>query len=97
VARAVVSVLSAPPGYAAYNIAAPQSVSLNEVLRTLVEIDGFVDAEIIHRLDRSGGASAVQVTATTFGARFGWEPALPLRQGLAETVQWYRRASPSAR
>jgi GDP-L-fucose synthase len=97
VARAVVAALAAPLGYAAYNIATPQSASVNEVLRTLMEVDGFSDAEIIHRLDRSGGASALLVSAAAFAERFGWQPALSLREGLAETVQWYRRTSLSAR
>mgnify|MGYP003353103050 CR=1 FL=1 len=38
--------LALPPGYAAYNVAARQSASVNEVLKLLVEVDGFADAEI---------------------------------------------------
>jgi GDP-L-fucose synthase len=97
IANAVVGTLSAPPGYAAYNIAAARSASVNEVLQTLLQADGFGDAEIIHRRDRPGGVSALHVSAAAFAQRFGWQPALSLRDGLAATVQWYRRNSESAR
>jgi GDP-L-fucose synthase len=97
VASAVIAALSAPPGYAAYNIAAPRSDSVNEVLQTLLQVDGFADADIVHRLDRPGGASALHVSAAAFAQRFGWQPALSLRDGLATTVRWYRRSSQSAR
>jgi GDP-L-fucose synthase len=96
VASAVVAALSAPPGYAAYNIAALRSASVNEVLQTLLQVDGFGDAEIIHRRDWPGGASALHVSAAAFARRFGWQPALALPDGLAATVRWYRRSSQSA-
>src|SRR5258708_36741855 len=97
VASAVVAAISAPPGEAASHIAAPRSVSVNEVLQTLLQVDGFGDAEIIYRHDRPGGASALHVSAAAFARRFGWQPALSLRAGLAATVRWYRRSSESAR
>ena len=97
VGSAVVAALGAEPGYAAYNVAAPCSTSVNTVLKTLIDLDGFHDAEIVHRLDRSGGASALDVSAAAFARRFGWRPALSLREGLADTVRWYRRTMASAR
>jgi GDP-L-fucose synthase len=97
VASAIVAALAAEPGYAAYNIAAPLSTSVNDVLKALIDLDSFSDAEIVHRLDRSGGASALDVSATAFAQRFGWRPALSLRAGLADTVQWYRSTLVSAR
>jgi GDP-L-fucose synthase len=93
VASAVAAALAAPDGYAAYNVAAERSVSVNEVLQTLVELDGFGDAEIVHLLDRRVGASTLHVSAAAFAARFGWRPALSLRDGLADTVRWYRSSS----
>ena len=96
VASAIVTALAAAPGYAAYNVAAPRSVSVNDVLGTLIEVDGFADAEIVHRRDRPGGASALDVSSRAFAERFGWQPALSLRDGLAGTVEWYRRSRGSA-
>jgi nucleoside-diphosphate-sugar epimerase len=67
------------------------------VLTTLIEVDGFADAEVVHRLDKGGGASAHHVSDAAFRQRFGWRPAVSLRDGLAGTVEWYRRAQASAR
>ena len=91
VAGAVIAALDAPPGFAAYNVAAPSSASVNEVLQALLEADRFADAEIIHRLDRPAGASALHVSAARFATQFGWRPKTSMHDGLAATVQWYRR------
>lgn len=97
VASAVVATLGQDKGYAAYNVATPRSVSVNDVLKTLLDVDGFADAEIMHLLDKGGGASALEVSGAAFGARFGWTPSMSLRAGLADTVDWYRKASGLAR
>lgn len=93
VASAVVVALTQDRGFAAYNVATPKSVSVNEVLTTLLEVDGFTDAKVVHLLDKAGGASALEVSGAAFAARFGWTPAMSLRAGLAETLDWYRRTS----
>ena len=93
VASAVVASLAQKSGYAAYNLATPKSVSVNEVLSTLLEVDAFTDAKIVHLRATTGGASALEVSAAAFTARFGWTPAMSLRAGLADTIDWYRRTS----
>jgi GDP-L-fucose synthase len=97
VASAIMAALTYDKGYAAFNVAAPSSTSVNEVLSTLLELDGFNDAEVVHRLDKAGGATALGVSARAFTERFGWQPALSLRDGLAGTLKWYRRSAGSAR
>ena len=86
VASAIMAALAHDKGYAAYNVATPKSVSVNEVLRALLDIDRFVDAEVVHLLDRPGGASALAVSATAFSERFGWKPTYSLREGLADKI-----------
>jgi nucleoside-diphosphate-sugar epimerase len=94
VAAAIIAVLrDGPTGFAAYNVAAPNSSSVKEVLQILVELDRFDDAEIVYRPERASGASALDVSAEAFGARFGWRPRLSLRDGLADTLGWYRRSA----
>ncbi|HSH99307.1 MAG TPA: NAD(P)-dependent oxidoreductase [Reyranella sp.] len=94
VAAAVVAVLSdSNPGHGAYNVAAPQGTSVNEVLRTLIELDRFDDAEVVYRRDRSGGPMALEVPSRAFAARYGWRPRVSLRDGLAQTLDWYRRSA----
>ncbi len=98
VASAIVAALQdKAPGYAAYNVSALRGSSVKEVLTTLVELDRFDDAEIVYRPERASGAAALDVSAEAFSARYGWRPAMSLRDGLAGTLAWYRSAYPSAR
>ena len=97
VASAVVASLVQDKGFATYNVATPRSVSVNEVLTTLLEVDGFTDARVVHLLEKAGGASAFEVSGAAFAARFGWTPSMSLRDGLANTLDWYRKTSKLAR
>ena len=98
VASAIVAALQdTVPGFGAYNVSAPGSSSVKEVLTTLVELDCFDDAEIVYRPEHASGASALDVSAEAFSARYGWRPALSLRDGLAGTLAWYRAVHRSAR
>lgn len=94
VASAIAAVLQdRAPGFAAYNVAAPASSSVKQVLTTLVELDRFDDAEIVYRPERATGAGALDVSAAAFGARYGWQAGVSLRDGLAGTLDWYRRSA----
>jgi GDP-L-fucose synthase len=97
VASAVIAALAQDKGYEAYNVATPRSVSVNEVLGTLLDVDGFTDAKVVHLLEKASGASALEVSSAAFTARFGWAPAMSLRSGLADTLDWYRRTTRLAR
>ena len=88
----VVALQDKTPGFAAYNVSAPASSSVKEVLTTLVELDRFDDAEVVYRPERASGASALEVSAAAFSARYDWQPVMSLRAGLAETLAWYRSA-----
>jgi GDP-L-fucose synthase len=93
VAAAVVAVLKdKTAGFAAYNVAAPSGSSVKEVLTALIELDGFDDAEVVYRPERASGAAALDISAEAFSRRYGWQPALSLREGLAGTLAWYRSA-----
>jgi GDP-L-fucose synthase len=94
VASAVVAALAdRQAGFAAYNVAAPRGTSVNEVLQTLIELDGFDDAEIAYRRDRPSGPLALEVPADAFGARYDWQPRMTLREGLKQTLDWYRQSA----
>jgi GDP-L-fucose synthase len=93
VASAILAGLAAADeGFSAFNVASEQSASVNDVLQLLVELDGFDDAEVVRRLDRATGAAALEVSARAFAERYGWRPSMPLRDGLAGTLAWYRSA-----
>jgi nucleoside-diphosphate-sugar epimerase len=94
VASAIATVLQdKAPGFAAYNVAASRSSSVKEVLTTLIELDRFDDAEIVYRSDRVTGVPALDVSSNAFRERYGWQPKVSLREGLAGTLDWYRRSA----
>jgi len=74
-----------------FNVASPNDTSVNEVVRHLVEIDGFSDAVIEHDLSRSGGASALPVSSAALTTASGWSAKVGVREGLADVLGWYRR------
>jgi len=93
VASAIVAALrDEATGFAAYNVAAARSSSVKDVLTTLIELDRFDDAEVVYRPERARGAAALDVSSAAIGARYGWQPAVSLREGLAGTLAWYRSA-----
>jgi GDP-L-fucose synthase len=79
-------------GFEAFNVVSPTAMSVNEVLQHLVEIDGFSDAVLSHDLKRAGGPSVLRVSGDSFAAATGWQAKRGGRQGLADTLSWYRRS-----
>jgi len=66
---------------------------VSEHSETLIELDRFGDADIVYRPERSAGAAALDVSSDAFAARYRWQPAISLREGLAGTLDWYRRSA----
>ncbi|UYN97334.1 MAG: NAD(P)-dependent oxidoreductase [Enhydrobacter sp.] len=93
VAGAVLAALDAQlPRHSVFNVVSPEDTTVNEAVAHLLEIDGFNDADIVHDLSRSGGANALTVSGVAMTAATGWRPKIGLRDGLADTVAWYREA-----
>lgn len=91
-ANAVLAVVRADLGrYSAFNVASPDDATVNAVVRHLVDLDGFADAEITHDLARGGGQGALRVSGAAFSEATGWHAEIGLRQGLADTIAWYRQ------
>lgn len=91
-ARAVLAALDADlRGYCTFNVVSPDDATVNAVVRELVDLDGFADADVRHDLARGGGPSSLRVSGAAFREATGWEAALTLREGLADAVAWYRQ------
>jgi GDP-L-fucose synthase len=96
VASAVVSAQRRPEAYAAYNVASSASASVKSVLSELLALDRYEDAVVTYRRDMPAGASQMDVSSAAFAERYGWSPKVSLREGLAETLDWYRRSQAPA-
>ncbi len=73
------------------NLGSGRGTSVNDVFRHLAEITGFQGSP------RYGPAKAGEVyriflDASAAAAELGWRPEVDLREGLRETVAWFRRA-----
>jgi GDP-L-fucose synthase len=72
------------------NLASGTGVSVREILRTLLELDDYGDAEV--RFDPSKPRTIpVRLIDTGYAKRaLGFEARVELREGLRRTVRWYR-------
>lgn len=92
-AGAIMAALEAPLlPYTTFNVVSPHDSTVNEVVRELIQIDGFEDADIRHDLARGGGPASLGVCGRAFREATGWEATMTLRAGLEDTVDWYRRS-----
>jgi GDP-L-fucose synthase len=82
------------PGFVV-NLASGQGHSVRQVLQTLLDVDGYHDAEV--RFDPSKPRTIPVRLVDTTRARqaLGWQARTDLREGLRRTVAWYRQAYPA--
>jgi GDP-L-fucose synthase len=91
-ARAVLAVLAEEHGPCeAFNVVSPDDVTVNAIVRHLLEIEGFAEADVRHDLTKGGGPAGLAVSGEAFRKLTGWSPRIDLRQGLSDTLEWYRQ------
>jgi UDP-glucose 4-epimerase len=71
------------------NIASGREVSVNQLVRELLSLLG-ADVEIVHEEARPGDVRRHCGATTRARELLGFTPNTDLREGLAETVEWYR-------
>ena len=76
--------------YLAVNIAAGSGHTIKEVIRTLLEVDDFANAEIRFDLSKPQMIPVRLIDNTLACEKLGFRPRWTLRDGLAKTVTWYR-------
>ena len=97
-AAAILAVLDGGvTSFETFNVASPEEVSVNEVVRQLIELDGFADSVLEHAPDRGGGPPVLRVSAAALFAATGWKPQFGLRAGLEDALLWYRGTLPVRR
>ena len=77
--------------YLAINIASGQGYAVRQILETILEVDGFKDADV--RFDSSKPSTiAIRMVDIGLAQRLlGFRPKVDLREGLSRTVSWYRQ------
>ncbi len=78
-------------GYVALNIGSGGGHTVKEILSTLLDVDGYGDAEVV--LDRSKPSMIpIRLVDTSLAeAEIGFKARVDLREGLTRAAEWYRR------
>lgn len=89
--KGVLQALKHMKGYQVYNIASGVNVTINEVLKIILEETGYQDAEIVYNLDKPTMIpyKVLSIEKARNGIKF--YPSISLREGIHRTVEWYRR------
>jgi CDP-glucose 4,6-dehydratase len=76
----------------AFNFGAEQPVAVREVVAAIGTIMGREDLAPVVMADAPNEIAAQWLDSRKARERLGWNPAVPLREGLARSVEWYREA-----
>jgi nucleoside-diphosphate-sugar epimerase len=79
-----------------FNIGNPQEVTVRELAEQIVELMGS-PAEIHYTNARPGDPERRRPVIDKIRARYGWEPRVPLREGLVQTIAAFRSAESRSR
>ena len=90
VADAILAVTAQVAGFDCFNIAEGRSHTINEVLDTILELDGYSDARILHVEGRPSSVARRRFATEKAATVAGVSPQTPLKAGLQRTIKWYR-------
>lgn len=76
----------------AYNVGTGTSVTISKLAETIVEITD-ADSDISYTEGRDGDIRHSEADITTTRTELAYEPTVSLRDGLKQTVHWYRNRS----
>lgn len=87
----IVAAFKGTESYLAVNVASGVAHSVKDVLKTIIDVDGFTSADV--RFDRSKPSTIPirLIDITLARTRFGFATRTDLRSGIASTIDWYRQ------
>lgn len=74
------------------NIGTGRSATVNELAETMARLLGVPHIQAVHRDARAGDVRESLADISRARQLLGYQPVTDLEEGLAETVEWYRRA-----
>ncbi len=78
-----------------FNVATGERVTLNDAVRDLRELTGFA-GKVEYRPIRTGDIAHSQADITRAREAFGFQPKVNFKEGLRQTVHWYRDSAVAA-
>lgn len=91
VARANVAAARTDHTGTAYNVGTGESVQIRELAELVRDLVG-ADVDIVSTEPREGDIDRSEADIMRANARLGYTPTVELRDGLARTLEWFRRA-----
>ncbi len=76
--------------YMAVNIGTGQGYSVKQVLQTIMEVDGYLDADVCFDPSKPTMIPIRLVDTSLAKERLGFQAETSLRDGIRRTVEWYR-------
>jgi GDP-L-fucose synthase len=73
-----------------YNIASGTLFSVKEVLKTLLQVDGYQYAKVIFNSDKPSTIKRRSVAIEKAARMLGFTATTPLHEGLKKTISWFR-------
>lgn len=73
------------------NIAAGRSYTIREVLKTIIEVDGYQSAEIVYNTAKPTMIPKRMMDTTKAKAQIDFEAKTSLEDGIRRTINWYRQ------
>ncbi len=74
-----------------YNIGGPDELPNIDVVRTIIELTGADESLIQYVKDRPGHDRRYSLSSEKTAAELGWRAQVPFSEGIAATVDWYRK------
>lgn len=72
------------------NLGSGSELTVNDLARTVAEITGRPDAAIVHDTPRPGDVLRLYADMSQARSLLGYEPRIPLADGLRQLLSWYR-------
>ena len=89
--EAIIRMMDLPPGFSGpVNIGNPGEFTILELAELVVEISGSTSKIVVARPLPEDDPLQRQPDISLAISRLDWEPKVALRDGLAETIQWFR-------
>ena len=79
-------------GYNEYNIASGEGYCLSDLLSMLQEIDGYQEADVEYDMTKPTMIPKRLISIDKAQKELGYQPKVSIREGLAKTLNWYRKS-----
>jgi GDP-L-fucose synthase len=78
--------------YNVYNIASGKLYSIKQILRTMLEVDGYIEANVVFKSDKPSTVKRRSIATEKAERDLDFNAETSLEEGLKKTISWFRSA-----